>query len=222
MRVVTLMLALAAAFAGYALQPPASAGPAPSRVVDRTMLCATTPLGGIREVEVRAHAGIRQGGSSWKQLPFAVVSSGAVGSRVTALDNSLAWITAARPGGTTTMDTGFNLSWPHTSGTLALSSRCRASTAPVSLSPSRPQGGSVGVFGDSYDCPAPRRVLVRVRAVLQAASGLHSTSGFLRTITPADEATLALRAESGKPLVYAQVVASGRARLFTAGNCVPE
>jgi hypothetical protein len=207
---------------GAGTQSSASAKPAASTIIDRTVVCATTPLGGVREVEVRSHAGIRQG-SSWKQLPFAVVASGAVGSRVTALENSLAWITAGRPSGTTTMDSGFNLSWPHTSGTVAVSLRsCRASSARVPLSSNALQGGTVGVFGDAYDCSVPRRVLVRVRAVMQSTTRLHAELGLLRTNTPVQEATMAARTESGKPLVYAQVLASGKARLFTASSCVPD
>ena len=202
--------------------PTANAEPAASRIVDRTLLCATTPLGGVREVEVRAHSGIREGRSSWKQLPFAVVSSGAVGSRLTALENSLAWITAGVPSGTTTMDTGFNLSWPHTSGTLALNRRsCRATATRIPLTSSGLQGGPAGVFGDDYDCSATRRVLVRVRAVLRSPSQLHGAGRFVATVTPVREARLALRTGSGKPLVYAHVLESGKSLLHTAPSCLP-
>jgi hypothetical protein len=201
----------------------ANADPAPSRIVDRTLLCATTPLGGVREVEIRAHSGIRQGRSSWKQLPFAVVSSGAVGSRLTALDNSLAWITAGVPSGTTTMDTGFNLSWPHSSGTLALNRRnCRAVATRVPLGSSGLEGGPAGVFGDAFDCTTTRRVLLRVRALLRAPSQLHGASRFLTTITPVREARLTMRTESGKSLVYARVLESGKSVLYTAPSCVPD
>jgi hypothetical protein len=207
---------------GFLFQPSASGQPAASRTIDRTLLCATTPLGGVREIEVRAHAGIRQG-TSWKQVPFAVVSTGAVGSRVTALDNSLAWITAGRPAGTTTMDTGFNLAWPHTSGTVALNRRnCRASTARVPLGASRLQGAAAGAFGDAFDCAAGRRVLVRIRAIMQSPSALHGESAFVRTNTPVQEARMAVRTVSGKPLVYAQVLASGKSLLYTASSCFPD
>ena len=199
-----------------------SAGAQASHLIDRTVICATTRLGGVREVEVRAHAGIRRGSSGWKQLPFAVVSSGAVGSRLTALDNSLAWITAGRPSGTTTMDTGFNLSWPHTSGTLALNRRtCRASAASIPLTSKGLEGGPAGVFGDDFDCSNVRRVLVRVQALLQSPAKLQAVSRFLRTNTPVRQARMAMRTESGKPLVFAEVFDSGKARVFTARSCFP-
>lgn len=197
--------------------------PSASQIVDRALLCATNPLGGVREVEIRGHAGIRKGGSGWKQLPFAAVSNGAVGSRLTALDNSLAWITAGRPSGTTTMDTGFNLSWPHTNGTLALNRRrCRTSPVRIPLTSSGLQGGSAGVFGDAYDCPTTRRVLVRVWAVTEGRSGLHGDADFVKTNAPLRAARLAMRTESGRPLVFAEVLESGKARLFTARTCFPD
>jgi hypothetical protein len=216
-------LALAVLVLGGVRLGSAEAVPRVSQVVDRTLLCATSPLGGLRGVEVRAHAGIRQGGSSWKQLPFAVISTGAVGSRLTALDNSLAWITAGRPSGTTTMDTGFNLSWPHTSGTLALNRRlCRTAPVRIPLTSSGLQGGPAGVFGDAFDCSTTRRVLVRVRAVIEGSSRLHGDAGFVKTNTPLREARLAMRTASGRPLLFAEVLESGKARLLTARSCVAD
>jgi hypothetical protein len=193
------------------------------RVVDRTIVCATALTGGLRTVEVRGHAGIREGGSSWKQLPFAVFSTGSVGARLTALDNSLAWVTAGVPSGTTTMDIGFNQAWPHTTGTIALNRRwCRTSAAKVALTPAGLSGGPAGVFGESFDCLAPRRVLVRVRTVFGMPAGLHGDGLFVRTNTPIREARMAMRTESGKALAFAEVLEAGRTRLFTARSCSPD
>jgi hypothetical protein len=201
----------------------ARADVAASRIVDRTLLCAPALSGGLRQVEARAHAGIREGRSSWKQLPFAVLATGSVGSRLTRLENALGWVTAGTPSGTTTMDYDFNLAWPHTDGTVALNRRrCRTSSANVPLTVGRLSGGRAGVFGDAYKCAAPRRVLVRVRAVFSSASGLHGDSLFLRTNTPLESAQLAMRSEAGRPLVYADVLDAGRARLFTASSCFPK
>ena len=200
-------------------RPDAIAAP---RVIDRTVVCATLLTGGLRKVEVRGHAGIREAASSWKQLPFAVFSTGSIGARLTALDNSLTWITAGEPSGTTTMDIGFNLAWPHTTGTVAVNRRwCRTSSANVSLARSGLSGGPVGPFGADYDCAAPRRVVVRMRAELQGSSSLHGDGPFLRTNTPLRTARIAMRTESGQPLAYAEVLESGRARLFTARRCTP-
>jgi hypothetical protein len=193
------------------------------RVVDRTIVCATALTGGVRKVEVRGHAGIREGASRWKQLPFAVFSTGSVGARLTALDNSLAWLTAGVPSGTTTMDIGFNQAWPHTTGTVALNRRwCRTSAAKVDLSPARLSGGPAGVFGEGFDCVAPRRVLVRVRAVFGSSSALHGDGLFVRTNTPVREAHMAMQTESGRALAFAEVLESGKTRLFTAGSCSPD
>jgi hypothetical protein len=209
-----LVIALAAAFSSSSL-----ASPTDARILDRTLLCATALTGGLRQIEVRADSGIRTG-ASWKQLAFATVATGSIGSRVTALENSLAWITAAKPGGGTTMDIGFNLAYPHTDGTLALSrAHCRASSVKVTLTTEHLHGARAGVFGDAFDCAAPRRVLVRVRGVFRSPSRLHGEGVFLRTNSPLREARLAVRDTSGRPLAYADVLESGRARLFVSNRC---
>lgn len=209
-----LVLSLAAA---YSSSSPAA--PTDARILDRTLLCATALTGGLRQIEVRADSGIPTG-ASWKQLAFATVATGSIGSRVTALENSLAWITAAEPGGGTTMDIGFNLAYPHTDGTLALSRRhCRASSAKVALTTEHLDGARAGIFGDGFDCAAPRRVFVRVRGVFRSPSRVHGDGAFLRTNTPLREARVAVRDTSGRPLAYADVLESGRARLFVAPTC---
>jgi hypothetical protein len=214
-------LALVAAI-GAATSSTSSGSPSATRVVDRTLVCATALTGGLRQIEVRVHSGVRTSGG-WKQLSFATVATGNVGSRITALDNSLAWITAAEPGGYTTMDLGFNLAYPHTDGTLALSRKhCRASSAKVALTPKHLEGARAGIYGDGFDCAAPRRILVRVRGVFRAPSQLSGEGAFLRTNTPLREAQLAVRAESGNPLVYADVLESGRARVFVFTGCTPK
>jgi hypothetical protein len=78
-------------------------------------------------------------------------------------------------------------------------------------------GGRASEFGDRYQCPAPRTVLVRVRVEFAERvrvgreSRAHVTGG-----------SLAVRTESGKPIVYADVHEFGRARLFAARSCIPE
>jgi hypothetical protein len=63
---------------------------------------------------------------------------------------------------------------------------------------------------------------VRVRAVLGSQTALRSFRGFLRTTVPVREASLAVRTQSGKPLVYAQVFQSGKSLLFTSPTCFPD
>jgi hypothetical protein len=112
--------------------------------------------------------------------------------------------------------------YPHNEGTVAFSQRrCKPSAARVPLAASRLQGGAASPFGEEIDCFTPRQILVRVRAVMLSRLRMYPSGGFLRTIVPAREASFAVRTLSGKPLVYGRVLASGKARLFTAPSCTP-
>ena len=195
-------------------------------VIDRTVLCSTAVLGGIYGVEARVYSGIRESANGWRQLPFAAVSTGgSAGVRNTPelLDNSLAWITAGKPSSSTTLDSGWGASPVRSSGTLALRrTGCAKTTARVPLTAKGLRGGAAGPFGEEVDCPTPRRVLVRIRATLESSATLQQARGFLRTQVAVRTAQLAVLAQGGRQLVYADVVASGKARLFTARGCTPE
>jgi hypothetical protein len=195
-------------------------------VIDRTVLCSTAVLGGIYGVEARVYSGIREGATGWRQLPFAAVSTGgSAGVRNTPelLDNSLAWITAGKPSSSTTLDSGWGASPVRSSGTLALrTTGCTKTTARVPLTARGLRGGAAGPFGEEVDCLTPRRVLVRIRATLESSARLQHARGFLRAQVAVRTAQLAVLAQGGRHLVYADVAASGKARLFTARGCTRE
>jgi hypothetical protein len=205
----------------HAVSPQASLGNpvAASVVIDRTVRCTTSPSGGIREVEARANTGIRAGGR-WKQLPYAIASSGNVGSTLDPLGDGLAWITAGRPSADTTVDSGFRTAQVTRWGTLAVRRACRTVKAKVPLTKAGLTGSAASPFGDKLDCPAPRSVLVRVRAIAASKTQLRSRGAFLATNTPLKSARLAVRTPKGKRLVYAEVSDSGMSRLFTSKGCV--
>jgi hypothetical protein len=207
-----------------ARQPRATDASPAATVVDRTLSCSTLAIGGLRKIEVRAHAGVRASGSSWNKLPFAVVLTPTMGGFATALDpSSLLWISAARPTGATTLGHEHWTISPLAHGTLALSQKlCKNAEASIPLGSAGLRGGRVSPLGDGFECATPRRVLVRVRAVVGSRTRLRSRSGYLRTTAPIVEAALVVRAQSGKPLVYAATAASGKTRLFTADGCVPD
>jgi hypothetical protein len=195
-------------------------------VIDRTLACNAVALGGIREVEARAHRGYKFG-SEWQKLPYAVVSSGAegggVGGRTLAPDNSLVWITAGSPSAATTVDDEY-LTYPvRNSGTLGLNTTiCNPAKKRIPLTQSGLESAGAISLLEEYDCPSPRVVLVRVRAVA-SSQATPRRRGFFQAIgVPVQEAELAVRTAAGKPLVYAQVLQSGRTRLFTASRCAPD
>jgi hypothetical protein len=93
---------------------------------------------------------------------------------------------------------------------------CRPARTSVPLSPRGLAGGAASQLGERFECVVPRRVVVRIRAEFRAPVSLRrgGTANALRS------GRVAVRSASGKPIVYADVFESGRARLFLAGNCV--
>jgi hypothetical protein len=209
----------------FAVASPARSDQAPSRLVDRTFSCEAAYVGGVRQIDVRAHSRSGRRGSSWRQPAFASVSTTVSGSAETVVRNELAWITSGRPSADATIaQTIPGFTFPFRSwGTLAFNvDRCRSSRARVGLSRAGLRGGAAGPTDDRWDCTSGRRVLVRIRAVLTAASRLTTSRGFLRTTVPVESAALAVQASSGKRLVLSQVLRSGRALQYTSPTCFPD
>ena len=223
MRLIAL-LAVVAALA-FALQAQARPQATAVRVVDRTMVCAAALSGGIYEVEVRAQAGAGKRGSTWDKPAMTMLTTGSTASAAEALDNVLAWAFAGTPARDATVipDPFVGFTYPIRAwGTLAMTNRCRVTSARPGLSAQGLRGGAVSGLGETFDCPSPRRVLVRIRAVLAADSSLSTRRGNLGTVTPLTEARVVVATQAGKRLAYAEVARSGRARLFTAPSCAAD
>jgi hypothetical protein len=221
---LTALLALLAALA-FAFQAHARPEATAARAIDRTMVCVAGLSGGIYEVEAQARAGAGRRGSSWEKPATTMVTSGNTGSAAQALDNALAWAIAGTPTRDATVipDPFANFSYPIRAwGTLAMTNRCRISRARPPLSARGLRGGAVDALGEIFDCPSPRRVLVRVRATLAASTSLSTRRGNLGTTTPLREARVVVATSSGRRLAYTEVLSSGKARLFTAPSCVAD
>jgi hypothetical protein len=223
--VVAALLGVGFAGASFLREPFVATHPGASRLVDRTFICASQALGGLPEIEMRAHAGIREGRSKWRQLPFAVAYTGRSGYTTGAFGHlyySFAWITAGVPSGATTVETEwFRKTKPP--GTLAVNGiACKQTTSRVPLSAAGLTGGAASPFGDEFDCRIPSRILIRIRAVLSSRASLRSRRPFLTTSVPVQEARLVVRTEVGKSLVYAEAFDTGKLRLFTATSCTRE
>jgi hypothetical protein len=195
-------------------------------VIDRTYTCATTLLGGLYEARNRAHAGIRRG-SGWAKLPYAVVASGGWAGPLTGLpnapNNTLVWITAGTPTAETMVGGNSEVFPVLGGGTIGVNNdMCSPSTAKVPLSSVGLRGGAVPPDWTARDCPVGRRVLVHIRASVDGSTALRERARiFVATNAPATQAKLAVRTPTGKPVSYADVAASGKARLFTAKGCGP-
>ena len=212
---IVAMLACAALVGGST----ARAEPEAPRVLDRTFTCALSPRGGLYLVDARAHSGTRLQGK-WAKLSYVGLRSGNFGG---ATGNMLAWVTSGKPTATTTIDQDFESFDVKTFGTIGVRrDACRVTAAPIPLTPAGLRGGAAGALGDAYDCAAPRQVIVRFRAVLAATGRLTRGDDFLTVRVPVLEAKLAVRTVSGKSLTYAEVGASGKAKLFAGRGCTAD
>ena len=213
-------LVAAAAFGASA----GSGALAQATVIDRTLLCTTVPSGGVREIGVRVNTGFREGGTT-KILAFAAVSTGEVRSIFTPLEDSLAWVSSGR------YDHNTNLS--ASDGNLLLNATrlgtwglnrtdCTAAQPKVPLSGKGLRAAVPDALGVSFDCTAPRRVLVRVRMVAHAAPARYREDGYEKTKAPLQQGFIAVRTQAGKQLAFASVFDSGQARLAVAPSCTEE
>ena len=210
------MLAVIAAAGALLAGPPARADADAAQVLDRTYTCAVFLRGGAYLVEARAHAGTRRGGA-WARLPYVGVRTGVFSGGT---GNLLAWITSGEPTPETMIDQDFDTFDVKTFGTVGLRREsCRPTSLRVPLAMAGLTGGAAPPLGDEKECFAPKRVVVRVRATLGVPGSLRRGDDFETTHTPVREAKLAIRTLAGKPLVYADVRESGKARLFTAKGC---
>lgn len=199
---------------------------AAAQVIDRTLLCSTLSAGGgFYQFDIRAQDGIRENRTTWKSLAFASARAGRITIGPSQLDDSLAWAGAGRVSHTTNLEE-YDVMSPYpaqTHGTLALNQKlCTRSRARVRLTAKGLEGGRAGQLGVEYDCESPRRVLVRLRATLRTRAPVYRDRHFVKTKASLKSAYLAIRTRSGKPLAFAAVFESGKARLFTASNCIAD
>ena len=201
-----------------------SAPTAPARVIDRTFLCTNAVQAGIREITVSARRGFQQSGK-WEWLAGASVmhfGGASVRERRGSSDQQWAVGMAAGAGAVPEGRLGNN---PGISiRSRERNSACSPSRARVRLSTRGLSGGAVDYFSDEFKCVVPRRILVRLRGVFGSPASLQPAGdpGPFRTLQangPLQEGAIAVRTQAGKPLLFATVSESGRARLFTARSC---
>jgi hypothetical protein len=205
-----LALALTLIVAGFvgthsgATKPSASS----ARVIDQTLRCSIPRWAGNREITVWAQSGVRESPSRWKSLAAVMISTR--GSQISLLQAAAGAPVPTEHKGLTIFDT-----------TLLIGELCRPATARVPLSARGLDGGAADPFGDAYKCSVSRTVLAHVRAAFRSSAFLRRDprSGARITRTPVRTASVAIRTQSGRPVLFATMLESGKARLFTAGAC---
>jgi hypothetical protein len=185
-------MAPAIAVVAAALVTPAA--PA-TTVIDRTLSCPVGITGGIPKLHVIASSAVRQGPQKH--------------------DASIEVTTRLDP---------FRLAGVG-EGYMDLSPKCVRSTASVPFTSRGLSGDAASVFEDDFGCPAPGRVLVHVRAVFPGRVALRLGSPFPGdakrwfAIADVDEGAIAVRTLKGRPIAYATVKNTGKARVFTRSSC---
>lgn len=224
MIVRALVMVVGAAACCAALIPAAGADPAASRVFDRTYVCTNTVTNGVRRIHVEARRGFRERGA-WRWHASAEIEN--LGGPLVSQPSSGVSARNWRFGGATGLTPAqYEPTGRVVKGGVSYTTRraCVPSSKPLALAASGLDGGQAGYFVDEYECDAPRRVLLRIRAVFVSATSFttYRESGALRTqhaIAHTRELRIAVRTESGKPFLYLEALASGSARIFTTGAC---
>jgi hypothetical protein len=184
----------------------------PPRIVDRTFRCTSAVLyGGVRQLDVTAspRGSLGAGGRSDDVSPgYISVGSGAARG---VFDD----LVFARSRSETR-----RASTPFPPGVYADTRRCAAARASLPLSSKGLPGPPIR-FDREADCEVRGRVLVRVRAVLEAPTAWQPATppvaGARRNVL---EATIAVRSErTRRPLALLKLDGAGATRLWLASGC---
>ena len=174
-----------------------------TRLVDRTYACTTEDFGGgYRRGDLDAHP----------RLPNGVPA----GVRFVAGREEGAAAVGADAAG------GFG---QRSGGVYVTTARCRLTRLRVALSPAGLEGGHTAV-ATSYECELPRRIVVRVRAVLRSAGRWHpieGSNGVHGVQVDVREAALAVRRLAApKPFAFAAFDARSRTRAYASSRVCTE
>jgi hypothetical protein len=109
-------------------------------------------------------------------------------------------------------------------GSVSIGRNCTSLRRKVSLTSRGLSGGAASRLETRYECVTPARIVVRVRAVFGARKSLRRDprSGSLSAQGTVRESYVAARTLRGRPLIFASMRRSGRARLFMVASCVED
>lgn len=196
---------------GLAVAVGAQAAPGQrARVLDRTVVCTVDPTGGIRELNIYGQAGVRlpEDQAKWLSLPTAWFNSGSIWT------HGLANVTAGRN------DPARQVS----SGIVYDGKRCKLSRERVVFTrKGLDGGGAASQLQERWECVAPRQILVRIRGEFAAPARwrhIRQFQQFGASGPSVRSAQLMATTLAGKPLAYADVHESGRARILFRSTCL--
>jgi hypothetical protein len=205
---------MAATVAVVAAMPAGRGGGARSRVLDRTLVCTLlAPLGDTRDLDVMASPPHNDEFRNFSAPAQIGVGSGRVLAGSVADRSNRVFVRARLD-----QMEGVGRSVPP--GVYASTRSCSTTRASVPLS-SRGLPGPPVEFGTGVECQIRGRVLVRVRALLQSASGWRPVQGgYAGARASVVEAALAVRTQRGRrPVAFIQLGRTGKTKLWTVGSC---
>jgi hypothetical protein len=210
LRHVGLVLALAPALLVVSLLPIAGRA-APSRVVDRTLVCEVSERAGVRVLELEAKSGGFQ-----EQHPVRLEKL-----RTAAASVSL-WTGFGFGGNETELVSA--AAGKGDAGSVSIGQTCTPVRRKLPLTSRGLPGGAASRVETRYECVTPARIVVRVRAVFAAPSSLRRDprTGSLAAQGTVKESYVAARTLRGRPLVFASMTQSRTTRLFMVPSCVKD
>jgi hypothetical protein len=180
--------------AGFVLAP-AHARDTASRVIDQTFVCQTGYLGGVHQLEARAHKSVRREGGS-KRYGFVSMNTNLPEGFLGGVETGSIWVSRRY---------------------------CRATDARPPLTRAGLRGGAIGPFERRIDCFTPRQVLIRIRGESARPASLKAVSPYgypiLRALGNFRKVEIAIGTPKRRLLAYASVDATQRTQLFTAPDC---
>jgi hypothetical protein len=184
---------------------------APSRIIDRSLVCDVTERAGVRVLELAA-----QSGGFQEQHPV----------RLEKLRTAPASVS---------LSTGFGFASEKTelvsaaagqgdAGSVSIGRSCTSVTRKLPLTSRGLKGGAASRMEARYECVTPARIVVRVRAVFGAPRSLRRDprSGSLSAEGTVKASYVAARTLRGRPLIFASMQQSGKTRLFMMASCVKD
>jgi hypothetical protein len=183
-----------------------------SRVIDRTLGCTQGFGSGTRRIDVIVRSGFKPDDEFEWQAQATIATPGNPLPRDRNYLPTLAAVTA-----------GWPPKPPLTANGLGFSAKlCKPTRQAVPFSRRGLSGSKASQFGEEVKCFPRGNVLIHVRASFAAPTPLRligKKKDFYSATGHVLRGQIAVRTRTGKPLVYAEALESGKATLFTAGTC---
>jgi hypothetical protein len=183
-----------------------------SHVIDRTLSCAQGFGTGTRRIDVIVRSGFKPENAFEWLAQASIATPGNPLPRSRNYQPTLASVNA-----------GWPPKPPLTANGLGFSAKlCKPTREAVPLSRRGLSGFAASQFGEELKCFPRGAVLIHIRGSFAAPTPLRlmgNKKDYYSAIGHVLRGQIAVRTQTGKPLVYTEVFASGKATIFAGGSC---